>query len=530
MTETRLSERTWLAQARARLHSPALSFGSERFRSVHALLIIMFVACVLRLLLVADGAQRYFPDERRYYRYTIAFADTVFAGDVLGGFGSLLEYRYHPGAYAVTFIPAFVHRVAYEFTKSSDMSWREYWKDETGDFRFSAIFFTIPSVLSIGLVYLIALRAGADAVEALLAAFLLAASNSWFIWSRHFLSYDVSMLFALAAFCVALRPREIDRRGAMLAGLLLFCAFWVYMNHIFLVFAIGSLYCLVLVDNPRMMIARLFYVLIGASILLLPILIYNYAVVNIDVFTGMQFQAKGITQGSYEEGVVLPFIYFFEAEGVISLVWIAGLVLAFKGVVKCRPNKRHRIMLWLAALAMIYGLMALFSSGLHVIVLFGRTVRALVPFIVLICAFAFAPRVKRHGYRLTALSVAGITAVALMNFMTVISQRHYVELARHARDEYGAVSLTTTFSPPSRSHGFKNPVLEGARYELVNAGYYYPITEMTDLPDGEVLLKVAHPFNYKPWQYEGMTPEMREIINRDGLYIWLIDKAPSVEE
>ena len=52
---------------------------------------------------------------------------------------------------------------------------------------------------------------------------------------------------------------------------------------------------------------------------------------------------------------------------------------------------------------------------------------------------------------------------------------------------------------------------------------------MTDLPEGEVILKVAHPFNYKPWQYESFTPEMREIISRDGLYIWLIDTEASTD-
>ena len=450
--------------------------------------------------------------------------------DLWGGFGSLLEYRTHPGMYAVTFIPAFIHRIVFELSADKELAWHRYWGDETGDFRFSAIFFAIPSVLSIGLIYYIARRAGADDLEGLIAAFLLAASNTWFMWSRHFLTYDVSMLFALAALYVALRPSERDLRGGILTGLLLFCAFWVYTNHVFLVFTIGFLYCLILVHNPRMMITRLFYVSIGASIPLLPVLIYNYSVANIDVFAGLLEQVQGITQGSYEEGVVLPFVYFFESEGLISLLWLMGLVLAMKEVVNRRPNKRHRIMLWLAALFMLYGLMTLFSSGLHVIVLFGRTVRALAPFIVLICAFAFAPYVKRYGNRLAALSVAGITLVALMNFIGVISQQHYMELTRQVRDEYGAVSLGTTFSPPSRSHAFANPVLEGARYELVNAGHYYPITEMTDLPDGEVLMKVAHPFNYKPWQYEGMTTEMREIINRNGLYIWLIDKGPPAEE
>ncbi len=507
-----------------------MSLASKPFRSVHALLFIMFVASVLRLLLIADGGQRYFPDEYRYYRYTIDFVDTVFEGDILGGFGSMLEYRTHPGAYAATFLPAFIHRVAFELTKSSSMSWRDYWKDQTGDFRFSAIFFAIPSVLSIGLIYYIARRAGADDVEALLSAFLLAASNSWFIWSRHFLTYDISMLCALAALYVALRSRDVDILGGLLTGLLLFCAFWIYTNHVFLVCTIGFLYCLILSSTPRMMIARLFYVSIGASILLVPILIYNNDVVNIDVIEGLLSQVDRITQGRYEEGAVLPFVYFFETEGLISLVWVLGLILASREVMNRRPDMRHRIMLWLTALAIIYGSMAYFSSGLHIIVLFGRTVRALVPFIVLICAFAFAPSVKRHGSRLTALSMAGIIAAALMNMMTVINQQNYRELTRQVRDQYGEVSLTSTFSPPSRSHGFANPVYEDARYELVNAGYYYPITEMSDLPAGEVLLKVSHPFNYRPWQYEGMTPEMREIINRDGLYVWLIDKGPSAEE
>lgn len=65
MIETRMSEQGRFAQAGAALQSTAMSFGSERFRPLHALLIIMFVAFALRLLLVFGGGQRYFPDEFR---------------------------------------------------------------------------------------------------------------------------------------------------------------------------------------------------------------------------------------------------------------------------------------------------------------------------------------------------------------------------------------------------------------------------------------------------------------------------------
>ena len=501
----------------------------KQLHPLHALLAIMLVALALRLLLVLDGGQRFFPDEYRYYHYTIEFADTVFEGDALAGFGSLLEYRTHPGAYAATFIPAFIHRIVFELNADKELSWREYWKDQTGDFRFSAIFFAIPSALSIGLVYLIARRAGADEVEALLSAFFLAASNSWLIWSRHFLTYDISMLCALAALAVALRRSAIDSRRSILVGLLLFCAFWVYTNHVFLVFVIGFHYCLILAPNPRLMVARLCYVLLGASILLLPILIYNYAFAQIDVIAGMLSQAGRISQGKYEEGAILPFAYFVEAEGLIALLWLTGLVLAFRDLIKRRPGRQHRIVLWIMALLMLYGMMALVSSGLQAIVLFGRTSRILIPFIALICAFAFAPYVKRRGYKLTAICLAAISAAAMINFIELIKQPEYMEIARQVRDQYDELSLSSTFTSPTRSHGFKNMALKDARYELVNAGYYYPITEMTDRPDGEVLLQVPHPFNHKPWQYEGMTPEMRDIINRDGLYIWLIDKGAPAE-
>ena len=456
---------------------------SNRLRAVHVLKFIMLVALLLRLLLVANGAQRYFPDEHRYSKYAAVIADSVFNGNVVSGMASLLEYRTHPGAAAATFIPALIHRVAFELTVTSEISWQDFWQDPIGDFRFSAIFFAIPSVVSICLIYLIARRVGADEEEGLLAAFLLAASNTWFIYSRHFLTYDFSMLCALLALYVALRSRAVDIKGAVIAGLLLFCAFWMYTNHVFLVCTIGFLYCIFLVRNPRVMIVNLSFVLIGAAILLIPVLIYNYSVVDIDVFAKMATQATNITQGKYEEGALLPFFYFRDAEGALSLLWILGILLAFRDVVSRRHSGRHRAMLWLTALILLYGLMSLLSTGLHEVVLFGRTVRTLVPFIVLICSYSFAPSLKSLGSRFTIMFVLFISFVALLNFTAAMSVNYYTTIARHVDDQYGPVSFTTQFVPPSWSHGFPNPVLEGARYELVNAAYYYPITEMTARPE-----------------------------------------------
>ena len=68
------------------------------------------------------------------------------------------------------------------------------------------------------------------------------------------------------------------------------------------------------------------------------------------------------------------------------------------------------------------------------------------------------------------------------------------------------------------------PELTNARYRLLNAAHYYPITGISnDLPTGKVILEIPHPLHYKPWQYEGLTPEERELVNRSDFKIWLID-------
>ena len=86
------------------------------------------------------------------------------------------------------------------------------------------------------MIYLIAQKAGASKDEALLAAFFLATSNSWFIYARHFQTYDVSMLLGLIAVYAALCLRNGGAKSAVLIGLLMFCAFWIYFSHYFFMF------------------------------------------------------------------------------------------------------------------------------------------------------------------------------------------------------------------------------------------------------------------------------------------------------
>ena len=373
-----------------------------RLRHWHLLLLIMLVSYILRLVLVANGGQFYFSDEIKYMP-AVSVADRIIEDDFKSAAGSLLQYRTHAGATTVGLIPAFLHRLAYELQGDDGVPWYDYWRNQTGDFRFSAIFFAIPSVLSIGMIYLIALEAGAQKDEALLSAFLLAASNTWFVYSRHFLPYDSSLFLALIALFVALRYRHSGIKGALLLGVLMFCAFWVYFSHYFFMLAIAFLYCLLLARNPLDLVARPIAILISASLLLVPILLYNHLVLETEVFTTMQAVGLSITRGDFNEGLVLPFIYFRDSEGAIALVWLVGIVVALRQVFGSRQDFRHRAILWLACLAFLYLSMAAISSGFHKLILLGRLVRPMVPIVVLICAYSFTPILKRIGFKFTIL-------------------------------------------------------------------------------------------------------------------------------
>ena len=503
--------------------SPKFVVRGFQLRPKHALLVILLISLFLRLLLLVNGGQFHFPDEVRYGT-SINVAGKIVKGDFKAALGTMLQYRSHPGFATAALIPALIHSLTLElFDTAPTATGGNYFHDGFRDFRIPVIFFLIPSVLSIAMIYFIAREAGAEEVEALLAALFAATSNALFIYSRHLVPYDISLLIALAALFISLRFRETGIFSALLVGVLVFCAFWIYFGHIFLLIVISVVYCFGLARKPQDMILRPIGMALGVSIPFIPILIYTHAVQDVDVPNMLMTFASKVDQGQYEEGMIFPFLYAGETEGATAVVWLIGICMAVKHLLDKRENSARRLLIWLAVLVSLYLLMAILSSGLHTLVLYGRTVRTLVPFVALICGFSFASWLKRFDLRVFLLFVFSFCLFAIIGFAPAIRLQFYREVARFAYANFEEISFETTFRPPSRAYEFSLPKVDGARYLLVNAGYYGPVTEMTTRPEGEVILEVSHPYNYRPFQYEGMTPEMREIINRDGVYMWLID-------
>ena len=499
----------------------------KRLRPPHLLFAIMLAAYALRLLLIVNGGQFYYPDEVRYNR-SLAVAEHIWQGDFGRAVERLLGVERHPGIAAAELLPALFHRAIHGLTREGPLLWdrRDYRQILPLDFRISALIFAMPSVLSMGMIYLIVRQAGAGEAEGLLAAFLLAAANTFFIWSKHLLPYDISMLLGLAAIYFALRLNTARAVNGLWIGFLAFLTFWIYNGHFTLVIVIGLLYAVYLTQNPRQMLVQALAMVSGALLFFIPVAVFNALVFDRDVVSYMIEFSGTIIWGDYAEGIVFPFLYFREAEGVVALVWLIGLIVAAWRIWR-QPEWTHRQrgLLWFASLMTLYLLLSLLSTGLQQFTLYGRTTRVLAPFLVMLSAYAFAPHLLRYGYRATLSFAAVVSILALANFIPAIQLQYPLEIARQVYREYDDVSAESTFSPSSRMYGVALPEIPAARYKLINAGYYYPIIEKRDRPEGEVLLEVSHPFNYKPWQYEGMTPTMREMVNRNGVKIWLIDTA-----
>ena len=447
-----------------------------KLRAPHALLILMLVAYLLRLLLIVNGGQFFFPDESRYQRRAISAAESFFQADYRSAIDRVLAYDKHHGFHRFQACsPAIMHRAIFHLGPQPNVSWTTYWLTRDNDYRISALIFAIPSVLSIGMIYLLTRRAGAGESEALIAAFLLAASNTFFIFSKHFLPYDTSLLIGLAALWLAIRNRESSLRHTIAVGMATFLCLWVYYGHITFVLTIALIYCGFLASDLRTAAIRASGMAIGGLLIAAPLYVYNSNVLNIDVLFEMLEFAKTATQGEFSEGIVFPFYYLGNAEAGVALVWLSGVVIAgWKLARQSRSPEMQRAKLWIACMFALYLLMILFSTVLQQFVVYGRIARLIVPFLAMLCAFAVTPLLMYRGKKGLLVFVGAIGILALANFVPAIRQEYFIEVARRARLEYGELSYETTLSHPAMPFGVYGEEISACALQASKRGLLLP--------------------------------------------------------
>ena len=445
---------------------------------------ILVISAALRVILCVSGGQEYWPDERRDNpdRVLQGLIDRDYNEIFSGG----LDDPHRPIFTALAVIPAAIGRV-------------------TGHaLTVKALFFSLTSVISIWLLAAVARELGADEVESLLAAGLLAISTSFLYWSRHLVSYDLAMMFALAALVLGIR------RGATV-GRLYWCGVvgglvvLTYPGYWTTVVAVAAFCIIRRSTSLRDDVANA--LVIAAGILTLPgLAIAISRASGGQMFERLETYSGMIDQGSFQEGWSLPLEYLWHTEHLLLVLWLVSILWAVT-----QFDVSARVEAGVFGAFLIYALLVAGSVGLSRFVVYGRLTRQVVPFLCLVAAAALSrlwhSSVARA--RFAAVTIVGVLVVqAAVNFWQPLVQSFPADfIARNRPDDTVA-----------------------ARYQRliwVNADHIFPAPEPVTLPPHYVTLAAArHPLEFLPYQYEGYAPERRAVLRSTDIRMQLIGVLP----
>lgn len=464
-----------------------------------ALLLLLAASLAARLLLAAQGGQYFFGDEERYHRG-------------LDLYRALAEARWADarGLLALPEHAAFVWLGAL----LGPLQQLGAWSGGQGDWNQPAhIYASAPwaagllGLFSTGCLWLVhrfALAAGADEPAAFAAALLAACSNTLFYFSRHLLPYDAALGAWLGGLVLATRP---GTRAQLLSGLLTGLTFHLYNGYWFLV-PVGGLWWWL---RRREAGASPFMWAAGAAAGFgLPLLVGTLAG-GAYYWTVLHDFSGTVKQGLFAEGWSLPWEYLWHAEGWWGVLVALGLAVA---IARGRAQLPRHLVHVLACAAVLYLLLVLASTVAHRFVLYGRTVRPLVPLLCLAAGWAAVHlTARRAAWRAPLAAVAALAAVTMFlpHYLRVFPR----EFEQRVLLEFGMTKRTLEFSGSI----YRPLALPVTRPDLllVNAQFLYPLRGRLPAPDGEVLFALAHPLAHPPFQYEGHTPRERALLRAGPL-------------
>ncbi|MCE9647958.1 MAG: hypothetical protein K8S20_18335 [Chloroflexi bacterium] len=449
------------------------------------LLIILMISLFLRIGLVVHGGQFFNPDEYRYLtsrsiardiqksHYKSAIKEATQAADhlgfkIIGVLPALAEGKYGENP----FIPSF--------------------------------FFSIFSWLNIMLVWLLARRLGGDEKESLWAVLFAACSNTLFYYSSHLYPYDIALTFGLVALYFGVDETPGVWKS-LLVGFLGFLTFFTYNGYWTLTAFVFILHVSRTSKFNFRMLLKAFAAGAGFITPFYFIVLISRHYGN-DLWHSYTVFSQTITNGLFSEGGVLPFKYFWSAEGLIFPVWLLLTLLSMISLMK-RPSSRATI--WLAGLFFIYGSLVISSVFLHKFVVYARLARQLVPFLALSSAYGINMLLEEIRPRRLASIIfpAFLLLQAGINF-------HRPFLITYPRDFANQIQkIYPDFIPPKNMTFFYTPnSIDVGPYKAYNIKFVFPLPE-AQVPAGEeVLMNAVNPLSsFSPFLFdEGYTPAERD--------------------
>lgn len=448
-----------------------------------SLLAIIVFSVAVRWFLVFQGGQNYWPDEARYARAKHA-TQMMLEGNIAGAMPTF-DAADHMLFKVAGIVPALFEIFVVE-------SW-----------RVPGMFYSSFFALTLFLLWRILRRVGVDAPTALASAALLAGCNSFFLYSRHLIPYDIAMAIGLWAVYIGLRPRP-GIWTSIGCGLVAGITFLTYTGY----WTLGAFAVFMHVfyqdRQPGLMIRKLIVASL-ACIFPTAFLCGLSTLLGGKLVASFDFYSHSVTQGDYGEGWSLPFVYLWHTEHLNLLLWAAAGIF---GVWALRRTKHaEAVKFALTGFLFFYVTMTVFSVFLHKFVVYGRLSRQLVPFLCVITAAVLVHAWNRFPKaRMLTLAAAALIAIqSAYNFYQPFRLIFPIEFRQEM--------LANQQNYP-----------KGGQYDLLNADHIFPYPIQSNARYQRAVFQKPHPLEYLPYQYEGFTPEQRQVLRKTDISMRLMLK------
>jgi len=485
--------------------SPTQFKLTEFYTKQWTALAILILSLLIRLFLVYKGGQYFFPDERRYFN-SQSVADLLLEGRGKQAFSALASRSEHLGFRAVGVIPALVERF---FVPNS---------------KIPATFFSFFSVLNIFLIWKIAQRAGANQKESFYALLIASFSQVLIYYTRHLFPYDLALFFGLLTLYIALSVQHniITSFACGVSGFLCLISYNGYWSlAIFAMLVAAFRYA----NTFSQYVKRSLLILVGFS-LPLGAMIIGAQSLRRDLITGYLNFASTIKHGAFSEGWKFPLVFFWYAEYwyiiILGLLSIYAIYILWKF-----PEKSNgSFSLGISGVIFIYLCLLISSTVLHIFVVYGRTARLLIPFIVLVSARGLTEIENQKPFRrkFVVIILVLLFVQFIWNYRNSASISFPIDLANKAHEQYPGFQLST-----DKTYLGNPPLCQFGEYVAINFVYIYPEPIAIPPIEGLTLLSVPHPFNFMPYQYEGLMPQQRELFRVNKIEMKLLMVNPDVQ-
>lgn len=501
-------------------------------------LILFLFTCIVfltvtKLSLIGNGFLT-FPDEFRYLASGKALQN-FFELEIKEGFNNLFSTKGRPGDAILKMIP-----VAIQYLTANIFELNCFESNNSHPlflFNFFIHFFILLVLFKFSKFIL------KDYLWALICVLLFSSLTNSYIYLRHALPYDASLLiFLLTLYKIALNAKNhnLNYRKSFLFGIFSFLGFLVYPGYISL-YAINLFMILIFNINKTNFSNNIFqtsFFIIGSIFSLFLFEIMSRLGGRSYILDSIRLSGT-ITQGSFEESFTFIIKYLIEVEYCAGVIILISLIFFYHTIfyhIINKTFKQHSFVI-LLGIALLVMFLTYASAGyfLHKVVFYGRLLHQYFPLICILSVFSLSQILKNTKSKdlvLTALSIIYIInyGVTLFNYHTiyyprdigwVLSKTYQFEDIKEINEYPPYQSLMPSkkkFVNKNKEHRTKNII-------ALNMSVFWPINDLSNFhpfyPDENYTLINSIPYflNYKAYQYEGYNIDERQNLDKLDLQI-----------